>query len=113
MGWPSTENEFSAWSPRPWKRPFESADIPGVARVTNELTDEDWLSKGNLSNKFLSTSVWNVGSFSIKSPALGSPVTCVVELATCNLTVTLTGTDERGSTSCTAGPKPAAVTVMW
>ena len=29
MGWPSTENEFEAWSPSPWNRPFESAATPG------------------------------------------------------------------------------------
>src|SRR5207244_10418265 len=56
IGWPSSENEFSAWSPSPWKRPLESAAIPGVASVTSELTEEDWLSSGSLSNKFLSTS---------------------------------------------------------
>src|SRR5207244_8274410 len=52
IGWPSSENEFSAWSPSPWKRPLESAAIPGVASVTSELTEEDWLSSGSLSNKF-------------------------------------------------------------
>ena len=29
MGWPSTEKELEAWSPRPWKRPLESAATPG------------------------------------------------------------------------------------
>jgi hypothetical protein len=33
IGWPSTENEFFAWSPIPRKRPFESAAIPGEAKV--------------------------------------------------------------------------------
>src|SRR5579862_7525944 len=41
---PSTENELDAWSPRPWKRPLESAETPGVVAVTSELSDEDWLS---------------------------------------------------------------------
>src|SRR5229473_744747 len=45
MGCPSTENEFSAWSPSPWNRPFESATTPGVASFTSELTEDDWLSQ--------------------------------------------------------------------
>ena len=57
IGWPSTENEFSAWSPRPWNRPFESAAIPGEDNVTSELTDDDRLSRGILSNNPRSTSV--------------------------------------------------------
>src|SRR5208283_5504241 len=69
IGWPSTENEFSAWSPIPWKRPLESAAIPGVERVTSELSDDDALSKGSLSNNSLSMSEWKVGSFSTRSPA--------------------------------------------
>jgi hypothetical protein len=38
--------------------PLESAVSPGVDSVTSELTDDDWLSNGNLANRFLSTSVW-------------------------------------------------------
>src|ERR1700742_2423191 len=34
MAWPSMEKEFEAWSPRPWKRPLESAATPGEASVT-------------------------------------------------------------------------------
>ena len=30
IGWPSMLKEFEAWSPIPWKRPLESAAIPGV-----------------------------------------------------------------------------------
>ena len=81
MGWPSTENEFSAWSPRPWNSPLESAAIPGVESVTSELRDDDALSKGSLSNNSLSTSEWKVGSFSTRSPA-DSTVTVVGEPAT-------------------------------
>src|SRR5258708_27867030 len=99
MGWPSTTNEFSAWSPIPWNRPLESAEIPGVASVTSELTEDEALSRGSLSNRFLSTSVWNVESFSTRS-APASTVTCVVDPATSNLMATLTGTADRGSTSC-------------
>jgi hypothetical protein len=51
------------------------AAMPGVARVTSELTD-DGLSKGSLSNSRLSTSVWNVGSFSTKS----APASTVTEV---------------------------------
>src|ERR1700730_14520334 len=51
MGCPSTENEFDAWSPIPWKRPLESAAIPGEAKVTRELNDDEALSRGSLSNK--------------------------------------------------------------
>src|SRR4029077_2907486 len=57
IGWPSTENEFSAWSPIPWKRPLESAAMPGEDRVTRELTEDDLLSNGILSNRSRSTSV--------------------------------------------------------
>src|ERR1700723_3418249 len=57
IGWPSTENEFSAWSPRPWNRPLESAAIPGVERVTSELTEDEALSRGNFSKSARSTSV--------------------------------------------------------
>lgn len=64
---------------QPWNRPFESAATPGVMRVTSELRDEDWLSKGTLLNRFLSTSVWKVGSFSSKSVAVPSTVTLVGE----------------------------------
>jgi hypothetical protein len=49
IGWPSTEKEFSAWSPSPWNRPFESAATPGVESVTRELTDEEALSSGRRS----------------------------------------------------------------
>src|ERR1700721_4326644 len=93
IDWPSTENEFSAWSPRPWNRPLESAAIPGVERVNSELTDDDALSKGSLSNKFLSTAVWKVGSFSTKSPP-ASTVTLSVDPDTLRLILTSKGTTE-------------------
>src|SRR6202795_2675736 len=48
MGWPSTENEFSAWSPNPWKRPLESAAIPGGDSVTRDPTEDHRLSVGIL-----------------------------------------------------------------
>src|ERR1700689_507536 len=98
IGWPSTENEFSAWSPRPWNRPLESAAIPGVESVTRELTEDEALSKGSLSNKFLSTSVWKVGSFSTKSPP-ASTVTLSEEPATLRPILTSNGTTDRTSTS--------------
>src|ERR1700685_1773820 len=60
MDWPSTEKEFSAWSPRPWKRPLESDETPGVVAVTRELSEEDWLSRGTLMKRSRSTSVWKV-----------------------------------------------------
>jgi len=105
-------NEFEAWSPIPWKRPLESAAIPGVERVTSELSDEVVLSKGSLSNKFLSMSEWKVGSFSSKSAAWASTVTEVVEPETWRLTLRLTGTMDRMSTSCAFGANPVAVTVI-
>src|ERR1700724_942819 len=61
MGWPSTEKEFSAWSPSPWNRPLESATTPGDTSVTSELTDDDWLSSGSLSVRLVSTSVMKTG----------------------------------------------------
>ena len=79
--------------------------------MTSELTDDDWLSSGSLSNRFLSTSVWNVGSFSTRSPPSASTVTAVVDPATASFTDTFTGTEDRGSTSCAYIVKPAAVTV--
>src|SRR5271157_4718219 len=47
IGWPSREKELSACSPNPWKRPLESAETPGDARVTNELSSEEELSSGS------------------------------------------------------------------
>ena len=41
----------------------------GWDSVTSELTEDDWLSSGSLSNSARSTSVWQVESFSIKSSA--------------------------------------------
>src|SRR5271155_5975527 len=99
MGWPSTENEFSAWSPSPWNKPFESAAIPGVDRVTSELNDDDELSKGSFSNSARSTSVWKVGSVLSKS----APPSTVTELelpAMVKLIFTERGTEDRTSTSC-------------
>src|SRR5580698_1459410 len=57
IGWPSTEKEFSAWSPSPWNKPLESAATPGVDSVTSELTDDEALSSGMRSNSLRSTSV--------------------------------------------------------
>src|SRR6202041_826052 len=103
MGWPSTENEFSAWSPSPLNRPFESAATPGVENVTRELTDEDALSTGSLSNRARSTSVWKVGSFSTKSPPPSTAT--VLELpATVRGIFNESGTDERTSMSWASGP---------
>ena len=69
------ENELEAWSPRPWKRPLESAATPGVVSVTSELSVEDWLSSGTLMNRSRSTSIWKVGSSSIRSPRWTATVT--------------------------------------
>ena len=46
-------------APTPATRPTaaESATTPGVARVTSELTEDDWLSSGILSVNVVSTSV--------------------------------------------------------
>ena len=100
MGWPSTENEFSAWSPMPCTRPFESATAPGEASVTSELTDDDWLSRGNFSNSERSMSVCGVDSVSISSPPCSVTFTDSLAAATCNATATFTVTCERTSTSC-------------
>ena len=99
MGWPSTEKEFSASSPRPWKRPLESAAIPGDDKVTRELSDDDALSRGILSNKPRSTSVWKVEVFSSKSWPAPSTVTVSLEPFTCRVMLTVTGTIDRTSTS--------------
>ena len=99
IGWSSMENEFSAWSPNPWIWPSESEAMPGVARPTSELIDDDPLPKGTLSNNSLSMSEWKVGSFSTISP-VSSTVTVSELPATVKLTVTFTGTADRVSTSC-------------
>src|ERR1700739_1520903 len=78
MDCPSIENELDAWSPGLWKRRLESAATPGVVSVTRELSEEDSLSSGTLMNMSRSTSVWNVGSVSPKSP---EDSTVTVELA--------------------------------
>src|ERR1035441_6924455 len=81
MGWPSMENEFEAWSPRPWKRPLESAATPGEASVTRELREEDALSKGSFWNRSRSMSVWPTGSPSMRSPPVGiESAACTLEL---------------------------------
>ena len=92
---------------------MESAEIPGVASVTSELTDEDALSSGSLSNRFLIHVGVERGIVLDQSPPSAATVTCSLELATCSLIATLIGTLERGSTSCTADAKPVAVTVRW
>src|SRR5580700_11534494 len=111
IGCPSTENEFSAWSPSPWNRPLESAAIPGVDCVTAALSEDDALSRGIRMNELRSRSEWKVESFSTRSPP-ASTVTDVVDPDTCRLTLTLTGTTERTSTSCAVGANPSAVTAM-
>src|ERR1017187_10792277 len=58
MGWPSTEKELEAWSPMPWNRPLESAETPGEASVTRELT-EDEPASGILEKRSRSMSVWS------------------------------------------------------
>src|SRR5580658_2973149 len=113
MGWPSIENELDAWSPNPWKRPFESAETPGEAKVTSELSDEDGLSRGTLSNKARSTSVCVVGSFSTKSPPFASTVTVVAVPLTFKLTSAFAGTADRTSTSSVELANPAALTTVW
>src|SRR5215469_1416885 len=57
IDWPSTEKEFSAWSPRPCTMPLESALAPGVVAVTSELIEDDMLSSGTFENWSRSTSV--------------------------------------------------------
>ena len=52
----------------PWNMPLESAETPGEASVTTELTDEDRLSSGILLKRSRSTSVWPTGSASTMSP---------------------------------------------
>jgi hypothetical protein len=89
---------------------LESAAIPGVERVTSELSDDEELSNGSLSNKALSMSEWKVGSFSSKSAAWASTVTEVVEPETWRLMLTLTGTTDRTSTSRELGANPVTVT---
>ena len=110
MGWPSTEKEFEAWSPNPWKRPFESAATPGDARVTSELRVDEALSSGILSNRPRSTSVCAVGSFSSRSEAT-STVTEVDAAPTFMWTLGVTGKTELTSTSVANEAKPSFVTV--
>src|SRR5262250_719213 len=44
IGWPSSEIEFCAWSPRPCINPLESAATPGETIVAIAVNDEDALS---------------------------------------------------------------------
>ena len=111
IGCPSTENEFSAWSPIPWNKPLESAATPGLASVTSELTEDDALSSGILSNRPRSTSVWNVESSSIRSAAPPCTSTVWVVLSMASEMGRFTGTVERTVTSCTLLANPFAVTV--
>src|SRR6266567_5358861 len=107
MDWPSTEKELEAWSPRPWKRPLESAETPGVVRVMRELRVEDWLSRGTLMKAPRSTSVWNVGSSSTRSP-VASTVTVWLEPATGRIIFMEDPTTDRISTCCCLGANPGA-----
>src|ERR1700722_1136686 len=112
IGCPSIEKEFDAWSPSPWKRPFESAATPGEVSVTRELRDEDWLSSGTLWKRPRSTSVWNVESSSTRSPP-PSTVTVLEAAPTLRIVLKLTGTVERTSTSWDREANPVAFTVKW
>ena len=100
MGWPSSENEFSACSPMPWNMPFESEATPGVASVTNELSSDDELSSGIFSKSWRSTSVWNVESVSTRSPASLCTVTVSVAAPISIVIFKETGSDPCTSTSC-------------
>src|SRR5882757_11032706 len=111
MGWPSTEKEFSAWSPRPWKRPFESAATPGEERVTSELSEEEALSSGSLSMVERSMSVWKVESVSTRSEPLSTTSTVVELPSRLSLTVEATGTTELTSMVWLEEAKPLSVTV--
>ncbi len=112
IGWPSMENEFDAWSPRPWKRPFESAATPGEDRVTSELSEEDWLSSGSLLNASRSRSVWNVESFSSRSPLVFTS-TVVEDPSTAKVVFSETGTVDRTSTSWLSVANPATEIERW
>ena len=81
------------------EQPLESAAIPGDDSVTSELTDDDRLSSGILSNKPRSTSVWKVEVFSSRSPPAASTVTVSLEPLIWRVMLTVTGTIERTSTS--------------
>ena len=111
MGWPSTEKELDAWSPRPWKRPLESAETPGEARVTSELMDEETLSSGILAKRSRSTSVCPTGSASTRSPLVVVTLTTVLAEAICRVVVRAIGTKDCTSTVCEAGAMVLAVTV--
>src|SRR5580704_906810 len=113
MGWPSIENEFSAWSPRPWNKPFESAVIPGAESVINELIEEEALSSGSCSNKLRSTSVCSVDVVSNKSSDDASTVTVLADPARLKLIFRTVGTEDLTLTSCVYVLKPDRVTVMW
>src|ERR1700684_2064203 len=93
IGWPSTENEFSAWSPSPWKRPLESAATPGDVCVTSALTDDDALSSGTSLSGARSTSVCDVEPVSSRSPA-ASTTTVLLLPASWRLIFRLIGTDD-------------------
>ena len=70
----------------PWNMPFESAETPGEASVTSELTEEERLSSGIFENRSRSTSVWPTGSASIMSPLVVVTSTVVLVAATCRVT---------------------------
>ena len=111
MGWLSTEKELDAWSPMPWKRPLESAETPGEARVTSELMDEEMLSSGILAKRSRSTSVWPTGSASTRSPLVVVTSTTVLAEAICSVVVRAIGTKDCTSRVCVAGAMVLAATV--
>ena len=74
--------------------------MPGEASVTSELSDEDWLSSGSLSNRPRSTSVCVVDTVSSRSPA-ASTFTVVDAVPSCRLAFTSRGTGVLTATSCT------------
>jgi hypothetical protein len=73
---------------------LESAETPGDASVTSELSVEDWLSSGILSKSCRSTSVCVVGSVSTKSAA-ASTVTAVLVAPSASMNFSSTGSGER------------------
>src|SRR5215475_12142083 len=113
MGWPSSDIEFWAWSPKPCINPLESAATPGETMVVIAVNEDEALSTGNRSIRFLSTSVWNVDSVSTRSFPSPSTVTVVLAPATFMVTFRLVATKERTSASCEKSENPAAFTFTW
>jgi hypothetical protein len=93
-----------------WNIPFESAEMPGEAKVTSALTDEV-PDRGIFWNRSRSMSVWSTGSVSTRSPLEAVTSTVVLAASICSVASCVTGTVDWMETLAVAGASVGEVMV--